>query len=46
MGKYQGDGEVSGWEMYQGREGTYQGVTWGSIRVGGCIRVGRGRIRG
>ena len=39
MGKYQGGG------MYQGGEGTYQGVTWGSIRVGGCIRVGRGRIR-
>ena len=28
MGKYQGGG------MYQGGEGTYQGVTWGSIRVG------------
>ena len=39
--------------VYQGREGTYQRVTWGSIRAGtgkyqggGCIRVGRGRIRG
>ena len=41
MGKYQGGG------MYQGREGTYQGVTWGSIRAGTGMYQGReGTYRG